>query len=221
MSSLRLVLVDDHQVVRLGLRTLLGSEPDITIIGEAGSAAEALQVVSRLQPDIVLMDIRLPDQSGITACQQVRQRWPSVQVLMLTSFADEDLVLEAINAGAAGYVLKQIGNDDLVRAIRAVGHGDAVLDPVVTRHLLARVRRAEHEAHGAAFHDLSERELAVLALIAEGKTNAEIAEVLMLSEKTARNHVSTILEKLHLTNRIEAATYAVRHHIERFLPDHS
>jgi DNA-binding NarL/FixJ family response regulator len=216
---LRLVLVDDHQVVRLGLRALLTGEPDITVVGEAGTAAEAIQVVSRVEPDIVLMDIRLPDQSGITACQQVRQRWPAVQVLMLTSFADEELVLEAISAGAAGYVLKQLGNDDLLRAVRAVGRGDAVLDPVVTRQLLARVRRAEHEAHGAAFHDLSERELEVLALVAEGKTNAEIAEVLILSEKTVRNHVSTILEKLQLTNRIEAATYAVRHHIERFLSE--
>jgi two-component system response regulator DevR len=219
MSDLRLVLVDDHQVVRLGLRALLDGEPDITVVGEAGTAAAAIQVVGRLQPDIVLLDIRLPDQSGITACQQVRQRWPAVQVLMLTSFADEDLVLDAISAGAAGYVLKQVGTDDLLRAVRAVGRGDAVLDPTVTRQLLERVRRAEHEAHGAAFHDLSERELAVLALVAEGKTNAEIAEALILSEKTARNHVSTILEKLQLTNRIEAATYAVRHHIERFLPE--
>jgi DNA-binding NarL/FixJ family response regulator len=165
------------------------------------------------------MDIRLPDQSGIAACQQVRQRWPAVQVLILTSFADEELVLEAISAGAAGYVLKQVGGDELVRAVRAVGHGDAALDPSVARQLLARVRRAEHEAHGVAFRDLSERELAVLAGIAEGKTNAEIAEALILSEKTVRNHVSTILEKLELTNRIEAATYAVRHHIERFLPE--
>jgi two-component system, NarL family, response regulator DevR len=219
MNVLRLVLVDDHQVVRLGLRALLEGEPDIAVVGEAGTATEAVEMVGRLQPDLVLMDVRLPDQSGITACQQVRQRWPAVQVLMLTSFADEDLVLDAINAGAAGYVLKQLGNDDLLRAVRAVGRGDAVLDPTVTRQLLARVRRAEHEAHGAAFHDLSERELAVLALVAEGQTNAEIAEALILSEKTVRNHVSTILEKLELTNRIEAATYAVRHHIERFLPE--
>ncbi len=219
MSVLRLVLVDDHQVVRLGLRALLDSEPDINVVGEAGTAAAAIQVVGQLQPDIVLMDIRLPDQSGIAACQQVRQRWPAVQVLMLTSFADEDLVLDAISAGAAGYVLKQVGTDDLLRAVRAVGRGDAVLDPSVTRQLLARVRRAEHDAHGAAFRDLSERELAILALVAEGKTNAEIAAALFLSEKTARNHVSAILEKLDLTNRIEAATYAVRHHIERFVPE--
>lgn len=219
MSDLRLVLVDDHQVVRLGLRALLESETGIAVVGEAGTAAEALAVVGRLQPEIVLMDIRLPDQSGIAACQQVRQRWPGVQVLILTSFADEELVMEAIGAGAAGYVLKQVGTDDLLRAVRAVARGDAVLDPAVTRQLLARVRRVEHAAHGAAFSQLSERELEVLALVAEGKTNAEIADALTLSEKTARNHVSTILEKLALTNRIEAATYAVRHHIERFLPE--
>lgn len=219
MSTLRLLLVDDHEVVRLGLRALLEGELDITVVGEAGTAADAVRMIDRMQPDLVLMDVRLPDQSGITACQQIRQRWPTVQVLMLTSFADEDLVLEAISAGAAGYVLKQVGTNDLLHAVRAVGRGDAVLDPTVTRQLLAWVRRAEHEAHGAAFQDLSERELDVLALIAEGKTNAEIAAALILSEKTVRNHVSTILEKLHLTNRIEAATYAVRHHIERFLPE--
>jgi DNA-binding NarL/FixJ family response regulator len=217
MKALRLLLVDDHQVVRLGLRALLEGEPDFEVVGEAGTAAEAMQAAVRLRPDVVLMDIRLPDRSGIAACQQIRQRWPATQVLMLTSYTDEDLVLEAISAGAAGYVLKQIGTDDLVQAVRAVGQGDAVLDPAVTRKVLDRVRQAEQEAHSAAFRDLSERELQVLVLVAEGKTNAEIGEVLMLSEKTVRNHVSTILSKLDLTNRIEAATYAVRHHIERYV----
>jgi len=217
MKALRLLLVDDHQVVRLGLRALLEGEPDFEVVGEAGTAAEAMQAADSLRPDVVLMDIRLPDRSGIAACQQIRQRWPATQVLMLTSYTDDDLVLEAINAGAAGYVLKQVGTDDLVQAVRAVGQGDAVLDPAVTRKVLARVRQAEQEAHSAAFRDLSERELQVLALVAEGKTNAEIGEVLMLSEKTVRNHVSTILSKLDLTNRIEAATYAVRHHIERYV----
>jgi two-component system response regulator DevR len=214
MSNLRLLLVDDHQLVRVGLRALLEGEPGFEVLGEAATAAEAIQAAGRLQPDVVLMDIRLPDQSGIDACQQIRQRWPAIQVLMLTSFTDEDLVLEAINAGAAGYILKQVGTDDLVQAVRAVGQGDAVLDPAVTRKVLARVRRAEQEGHSAAFGDLSERELQVLALVAEGKTNAEIGDALALSEKTVRNHVSAILSKLNLTNRIEAATYAVRHHIE-------
>ncbi len=201
----------------MGLRALLEGEPGFEVVGEAATAAEAIQAAGRLQPDVVLMDIRLPDQSGIAACQQIRQRWPATQVLMLTSFTDEDLVLEAISAGAAGYVLKQVGTDDLIQAVRAVGQGDAVLDPAVTRKVLARVRRAEQESHSAAFGDLSERELQVLALVAEGKTNAEIGDVLALSEKTVRNHVSTILDKLNLTNRIEAATYAVRHHIEHHI----
>jgi DNA-binding NarL/FixJ family response regulator len=166
------------------------------------------------------MDIRLPDQNGIAACRQIRQQWPAIQVLMLTSFADEQLVLEAISAGAAGYVLKQLDTNDLITAVRAVGRGDAVLDPAVTQKVLARIRSAEHEAEAAAFRDLSERELQVLALVTEGKTNAEIGNILMLSEKTVRNHVSTILSKIGLTNRIEAATYAVRHHIEYFLPGH-
>jgi len=217
MGNLRLLLVDDHKVVRLGLRTLLDSEPDFEVIAEATNAAEAVQMANRLQPDVVLMDIRLPDQSGIVACRQIRQSRPEVQVLMLTSFADEALVIEAIEAGAAGYVLKQLDTAELVRAIRAVGQGDAVLDPAVTQKVLAQVRRAKQEAQIAAFRDLSEREMQVLALVAEGKTNAEISEVLILSEKTVRNYVSTILEKLHLTNRIEAATYAVRHNIERYV----
>ncbi len=216
---MRILLVDDHKVVRLGLRTLLDSEADIEVVGEAASVTEAVRATEQFQPDVVLMDVRLPDESGIVACQKIRKRWPAVQVLMLTSFADEDLVVEAINAGAAGYVLKQLDTDDLLKAVRAVSQGDAVLDPAVTQKIMTRVRRAEQEAHGAAFHDLSERELEVLALVAEGKTNSEIGEVLILSEKTVRNHVSTILSKLDLTNRIEAATYAVRHHIERFLKE--
>lgn len=216
MKMLRLLLVDDHKVVRLGLRSLLDSEPDLEVVGEAATAAEAIQLAGHLQPDLVLLDVRLPDQSGIVACQQIRRRWPAIQVLMLTSYADEELVLEAIDAGAAGYVLKQLDTDDLLKAIRIVAQGDAVLDPAVTKKVLSQVRRASQEAQGAAFRDLSERELQVLALVAEGKTNAEIAEALMLSEKTVRNHVSIILSKLNLTNRIEAATYAVRHHIERY-----
>lgn len=218
MENIRLLLVDDHKVVRLGLRALLDAEPDIDVVGEAATAAEAVEMAGQLQPTLVLMDIRLPDQSGIAACRQIRQRWPAIQVLMLTSFANEELVLEAITAGASGYVLKQLDTTDLVNAVRAIGRGDAVLDPAVTQKVLTRVRSAEHEAQTAAFRDLSERELEVLALVAEGKTNAEIGDVLVLSEKTVRNHVSTILSKIGLTNRIEAATFAVRNHIERFLP---
>jgi DNA-binding NarL/FixJ family response regulator len=218
MEIIRLLLVDDHKVVRLGVRALLEAEADLKIVGEAATAAEAIRLAGQLQPNLVLMDIRLPDQSGIVACRHIRQQWPQIQVLMLTSYADEELVLEAINAGAAGYVLKQLDTNDLVYAVQAVGRGDAVLDPAVTQKVLGRVRRAEHEAQVAAFRELSERELQVLAQVAEGKTNAEIADILVLSEKTVRNHVSAILSKIGTTNRIEAATYAVRHHIERYLP---
>lgn len=216
MNKLQILLVDDHKVVRLGLRALLDSEPDLTVVGEAESTAEAIRLAEQLQPHLILMDVRLPDQSGISACRQIRQKWPAIQVLMLTSFADEELVLDAINAGAAGYVLKQLDTTDLLKAVRAVGQGDAVLDPAVTKRVLQQMRQAQRQAQVNAFRGLSEREVEVLALVAEGKTNAEIAERLILSEKTVRNHVSTILEKLEVTNRIEAATYAVRNHIERY-----
>jgi DNA-binding NarL/FixJ family response regulator len=188
-------------------------------VAEASTAAEAVQMTGNLHPDIVLMDIRLPDQSGVVTCRQIRKEWPSVQVLMLTSFADEELVIEAIEAGAAGYILKQLDTDELLRAVRAVARGDAVLDPAVTRKVLDSVRQAKEEGQAAAFKMLSDREVQVLVLLAEGKTNPEIAEVLFLSEKTVRNHVSEILGKLELTNRIEAATYAVRHNIERYVSD--
>ncbi|MFN8467909.1 MAG: response regulator transcription factor [Caldilineaceae bacterium] len=218
MSKLRLLLVDDHQVVRVGLRAVLDGEPDIEVVAEAATAAQAVQQAGEWQPDVVIMDVRLPDRSGLAACQEIRQRWPRIQVLVLTSYADEELVLEAISAGAAGYILKQLDTNELVKLVHAVARGDAVLDPVVTQKLLQRVRRAEHESHESAFRELSERELDVLALVAEGKTNAEIAAQLNLSEKTVGHHVSTILSKLNLTNRIEAATYAVRNHIERMRP---
>lgn len=212
---MRVLIVDDHDVVRLGLRALLSAEPDVDVVGEAGTAADAVRLVAATEPDVVLMDVRLPDESGIAACRQIRSHWPRVQVLVLTSYADEALVLEAIEAGAAGYVLKQVDTTDLVRAVHAVAAGDAVLDPATTARVLAVVRRTQHESRASAFHDFTDRELEILALVAKGKTNAEIAEQLILSEKTVRNHVSVILAKLGVTNRIEAATYAVRHQIEQ------
>lgn len=217
MKTLRVLLVDDHEVVRLGLEALLRSQPGITVVAEASTAEEAIRAAERYRPDLVLMDIRLPGESGIAACRAITSRWPDTKVIMLTSFADDDLIFQAIQAGAAGYVLKQVGNDELLQAIEAVRAGEALLDPLVTRKVIERVRQREREADAAAFRDLTERELEVLALIAEGKTNAEIAEALTLSEKTVRNHVSVILEKLGVSNRIEAATYAVRHDIKRLL----
>lgn len=215
--KIRVLLVDDHEIVRLGLITLINDQPGMEVVGEAGTAAEAYQAVERLRPDVVLMDIRLPGEGGIEATRQITSHYPETRVVMLTSYVDEELVVRAIRAGAVGYVLKQVGNDELLRAITAAARGEALLDPGTTARLLARVREAERKADEDAFRDLSDREIDVLAEVARGKTNAEIGEILNLSEKTVRNYVSTILEKLHLNNRIELATYAVEHRLSERL----
>ncbi len=213
MTTIRVLLVDDHAIVRLGLMTLINEQPGMQVVGEAGTAAEAVQAVEQLRPDVVLMDIRMPGEGGIEATRQISQRFPPVKVVMLTSFADDELVVRAIRAGAVGYVLKQVGNEELLRAIAAAARGEALLDPATTARLLGRVREAERRADEDAFRDLSDRELDVLAELARGKTNVEIGRRLNLSEKTVRNYVSTVLEKLHLSNRVELATYAVEHHL--------
>ncbi len=216
MKQLRILLVDDHHVVRLGLRSLLNGEPDLEVIAEAGSANRAIQLARQLQPDVVLMDIRLPDKSGIEACREINRTHPHIHILMLTSYADDNMVTEAISAGATGYVLKQLSTDDLLQAVRTVGQGEAALDSKVAKQILNYVKRTQRESSTAAFRDLSPREIQVLRLVTEGKSNADIAEALTLSVTTVRNHVSAILNKLGLSNRIEAATYAVRNHIERY-----
>jgi two-component system response regulator DevR len=213
MSLIRVLLVDDHEIVRLGLMTLINDQENMEVVGEAGTAAEALRAVQELQPQVVLMDVRLPGEGGIEAARQITERYPETKVVMLTSFADDELVVRAIRAGAVGYVLKQVGNEELLRAISAAANGDALLDPATTSRLLSRVREAERRADENAFRDLSDRELEVLAEVSHGKSNAEIGEVLNLSEKTVRNYVSSILDKLTLNNRIELATYAVEHHL--------
>ena len=213
MKELRILLVDDHEVVRLGLSTLLEDLPATMVVGEAGTGEEALQACQRLAPDLVLLDIRLPDQNGVEVCRQINQRWPQTRVVILTSFVDDELIADAILAGAAGYVLKQVGNQELLRAIEAVRQGTALLDPQVTQRVLQRMRRTEHLLDASAFRDLSRREMEVLLLVSQGKSNQEIADALAVSEKTVRNHVSSLLEKLDLSNRVELATYAVIHHI--------
>lgn len=210
---MRILLVDDHEVVRLGLRTLLEREPQFEVVGEAGTAEEAVERTLTLRPDVVVMDIRLPGKSGIEACREIVQRLPETHVIMLTSYAEDELLFEAIEAGAAGYVLKRVGSDDLVRAIKAVGRGESLLSPEVTARVMARVRQASRESGRAAFAALTEQELRVLAMVAAGKTNREIAHTLHLSEGTVRNYVSAILGKLGLSNRAEAAAYAVKHRI--------
>lgn len=217
-EDVRVVLVDDHEVVRLGMLTLLEDLSWVQVVAEAGSGAEAVAAVERTQPDVVVMDIRMPGQSGIEACREITTRWPETRVIMLTSYAEDEMIFQAIQAGATGYVLKQVGNRPLIEALKAVRDGEASLDPHVTQRVLARVRETEQERQAQAFHDLTPREMEILAQVAKGKTNSEIGETLSLAEKTVRNHVSAILSKLGLTNRIEAATYAVRHDIERHLP---
>jgi len=213
MTKTRILLVDDHDIVRLGLMTLLNDQPDMEVVGEANTAGEAVKATEKLQPDVVLMDIRLPGEGGIEAAGQVTRRFPNSKVVMLTSFADDELVVRAIRAGAVGYVLKQVGNEELLRAIRAAARGEALVDPSTTARLLSRVREAERKAEEDAFRVLSDREMDVLIHLAKGKTNADIGKLLNLSEKTIGNYVGNMFEKLHLNNRIELAAYAYEHHL--------
>ena len=211
---MRIMVVDDHEVVRLGLNNLLSRQPGWQVVAEAGTVAEAIGLAHEHLPDVVVLDIRLSDGNGIEACRAIVKAHPEIKVIMLTSFAEDELLFKAISAGAVGYVLKQVGNNDLVRAIETVARGEALLDPSVTGQVLAKLREA---TRSVAFTDLSERELKVLALIAQGKTNREIASHLYLGEGTVRNYVSNILDKLGLANRAEATAYAVRHNLDDYL----
>ena len=209
--------MDDHEVVRLGLKSLLERHPQFDIIGEASSAREALEQVANNHPDVVVMDIRLPGTSGIEACEEITSRFPETRVLMLTSYAEDEMLFSAIRAGASGYILKQIGGEDLVRALEAVGRGEAMLDPIVTQRVFQEVRRAVKEEEASAFAHLSQQEKHVLLLVSEGKTNREIAKALFLGEGTVRNYVSSILSKLGVNNRAEAAAYAVQHNLREYI----
>ncbi len=215
---MRILLVDDHEVVRLGLKALLSRNPKFHVVAEAGSAGDAIEKVTRYKPDVVVMDIRLPGKSGIEATREIVQKHPETKVIMLTSYAEDDLLFEAISAGAAGYVLKQIGSGELVRALETIGRGESLIDPALTQKVFQRVREASRKAEDEAFASLSDQELKILSLVAKGKTNKEIAEAIFLSEKTVRNYVSSILSKLHLSTRAEAAGYAVQHHVTDHLP---
>jgi two-component system, NarL family, response regulator DevR len=217
MSKQRILLVDDHEVVRLGLKALLDRHPDFEVVGEASSAREALEQVDALQPSVVVMDIRLPGTSGIEACEEIVQNFPETKVIMLTSYAEDEMLFSAIRAGASGYILKQIGGEDLVRALDAVGRGEALLDPAVTQRVFQEVRRAVKDEEASAFSHLSQQEKHVLLLVSEGKTNREIAKALFLGEGTVRNYVSSILSKLGVNNRAEAAAYAVEHNLREYI----
>ncbi|MEU7033732.1 response regulator transcription factor [Streptomyces sp. NPDC046237] len=210
----RVLLVDDHEVVRRGLRDLIDDEPDMEVIGEAATAAQALARGPALRPDVAVLDVRLPDGDGISVCRELRSRMPDLACLMLTSFDDEDALLDAIMAGAAGYVLKQIKGSDLVSAVRTVATGQSMLDPATTARLMHSLRdpEAAKPPEDERLAALSERERSVLDLIGEGLTNRQIAKRLYLSEKTVKNHISRLLGKLGVERRVQAAVIAAQVH---------
>ncbi len=211
MPRVRVMIVDDHEVVRSGLKAILEPEEDMQVVGEASSAEDAIRKAPVLGPGVVLMDVRMEGMNGIEACRVIKSAHPQVSVLILTSFGEEEAVMSAIMAGASGYLLKNTGRADLLKAIRAVAAGQNLLDPSVTRNVMERLARLAAKEEERAVEDVSEREREVLALVAQGLTNREIAEKLVISENTARNHVSRILEKLGLTRRSEAAAFAAQH----------
>ena len=205
----RVMIVDDHEVVREGLRSLLRRREELAIVGEADSVASAIKEARRTEPDVVIMDVRLPDGSGVEACREIRAERPDTKVLMLTSYADEEAVFASIMAGAVGYLLKQTSTRTLIEAIERVMKGESLLDPAVTRRVLERVRSGKQdEDDGLGL--LSEQERKILDLIAEGKTNKEIAKEIFLSDKTVKNYVSSILSKLNMRRRSEAAAFIAR-----------
>ncbi|GAA3785036.1 response regulator [Streptomyces phyllanthi] len=209
-SPIRVFLLDDHEVVRRGVRDLLNDEPDISVIGEAGTVEQALVRVPAVRPDVAVLDVRLPDGDGVSVCRELRSRMPELACLMLTSFDDEEALLDSIMAGASGYVLKQIQGSDLVSAVRTVAAGQSLLDPRATTRLMARLRgeQTKEPEPEDGLPDLTDREREILALIGEGLTNRQIGQRLYLAEKTVKNHISRLLAKLGVERRVQAAVIA-------------
>jgi two-component system, NarL family, response regulator DevR len=206
--TLGVFLLDDHEVVRSGLRSLFEATDDLVVVGEAGTAAEALIRIPATHPDVAILDVRLPDGSGVEVCREIRSRFPEIACVMLTSYADDEALFAAIMAGAAGYVLKQITGTDLVDDVRRVGAGQSLLDPAVTTRVLERLKNGPKE--DARLAGLTPQERRILDLIAEGRTNRQIADAMFLAEKTVKNYVSNLLAKLGMERRTQAATYAAR-----------
>jgi len=204
MTKTRIMIVDDHEVVRLGMRTAFEAEPDLVVVGEASNGAEALAKMAVLDPQLILIDVRMEKMNGIEACREIKSRYPDVYILMLTSYTDDDAVISSILAGASGYLLKHLSRAELLRSIRLVASGQTLIDAIVTKQAMERLAQMPGS-------ELTEREREVLTLIARGYTNKQIADTLYVSEKTARNHVSHILVKLGLSRRSEAAAFAVEH----------
>lgn len=211
MAKIRLMIVDDHEVVRMGIRAAFELETDINVVGEASSGEEALAKVSVLDPQVILMDVQMQSINGIEACREIKSQHPAVAIVMFTSFADEEAVFDSIMAGADGYLLKNVGRAELLKSLRLVATGQSLLDPEATNQVMERMHALVNGIVQGPGGDLTEREREVLALVARGYTNRRIAETLYMSEKTARNHVSHILEKLGLSRRSEAAAFAVEH----------
>jgi DNA-binding NarL/FixJ family response regulator len=211
VMTIRVFLLDDHEVVRRGVRDLIEGQSDgeIEVVGEASSADEALRRVPAIRPDVAILDVRLPDGNGVEVCREIRSRNPEVRCLMLTSFADDEALIDAIMAGAAGYVLKQVRGSDLIESVRRVAAGQSLLDPTVTATVLERLRRGPDSDDDAAAR-LTDQEHKILDLLAEGLTNRQIGERLYLAEKTVKNYVSNLLMKLGMHRRTEAAVYAAR-----------
>ncbi len=204
MAKTRIMIVDDHEVVRLGMRTAFEAEPDLAVVGEASNGAEALAKMPVLDPELILMDVRMEKMDGIEACREIKSRYPDVIILMITSYTDEDAVISSILAGASGYLLKHLSRAELLRSIRLAASGQLLIDAEATKQAMEHLTRMPGS-------ELTDREREVLALVARGFTNKQIADKLYVSEKTARNHVSHILEKLGLSRRSEAAVFAVEH----------
>ncbi len=216
---IRVLLVDDHEVVRVGLHALLSANAGISVIGEAGGVAEAIALAERLQPDVVVMDVRLPDGSGVEACREIRAHRLETRVIMLTSYADDEALFTAIMAGAAGYLLKQTRGRDLIAAINTVHRGGSLLDPAVTRQVFERLRNPTPSGHNDPLSELTAQEQRILGLMAEGKTNREIGKEVFLSDKTVKHYVSSILQKLQVARRSEAAAVWARAQGESKAPE--
>jgi two-component system response regulator DevR len=210
-QPIRVMIVDDHEVVRQGLRAMLEAAGDVVVAGEAARVQESVEVAEAVRPDVVVMDVRLEDGSGIEATREIRARRPDTKVVMLTSFADDEALFASIMAGASGYVLKQVRGGDLLQSIRSVARGGSLLDPAVTGAVLDRLRKGKHLLKDERLARLSPQEERILTLVADGKTNKEIGEELHLAEKTVKNYVSSILSKLEVARRAEAAAYLARH----------
>lgn len=217
-AQVRILIADDHSVVRAGLRALLERQGRFRVVAEAGTGEEAIAKAQEAKPDVAVLDVRMPGVSGIEACRQIIATVPGCKVIILTSYAEDELLFAAIQAGASGYVLKRIGDNELILAVDRISRGEGMLDPSMTTAVFSQMRKAGEAQNAAAFASLTTQELAVLALVAHGLTNRQIAMKMYLGEGTVRNYVSSVLSKIGAANRAEAAAYAVKHNISEIVP---